>query len=162
MAAFIAARGDSRLEADTNALSATAPNLVGLPELRLLAQLQIRFHPKPMPALAAWIVAASPPMVALWHNRPRRKELADRLRPLSQAGMLVPILALLEDPPARAADAIGAKLAAAEVNRIDAELRNIAAGASGRRDAAARIGQEIAAAIGLTALATMLALAVLG
>lgn len=162
MAAFIAARGDSRLEADTNTLSGTAQNPIGLPELRLFAQLQLRFHPRPLPALAAWIVAASAPMVALWHNRPRRQELADRLRPLAQAGMLPPILALLEDPPGRNADASGAKLAAAELNRIDAELRDIAAGTRGRSDTAARIGQEIAAGAGLAALATMIGLAVLG
>lgn len=161
-AAFIAARGDSRLEGDTNALSGTAQNPIGLPELRLLAQLQLRFHPRPLPALAAWIVGASGPMVALWHNRPRRQGLADRLRSLALAGMLMPMLAVLEDPPGRHADTNGARLAAAELNRIEVELHGIVAGARERSGIAARIGQEIAAGIGLAALATMLALAVLG
>jgi len=162
VAAFIAAHGDSRLEADTNALSGTVQNPFGLPELRLLVQLQLRFHPRPLPALAAWVVGASAPMVALWCNRPHRQELADRLRPLAQAGMLPAMLALLEDPAGRNADASGARLAAAELSGIEAELRGIVAGAGERRDIAARIGQEIAAGVGLTALATMLALAVLG
>ncbi len=162
MAAFVAARGDSRLENETNALSGTAASPVGLPELRLLAQLQVRYHPRPMPALAAWIAGAAAPMVALWCNRPHRREIAERMRGLAQAGMLTPMLALLEDPAGRNADMNGAKLAAAELNRIDAELRDIAAGAPERSSTAARIGQEIAAGAGLIALATMLTLAVLG
>ena len=162
LAAFVAARGDSRLENEINALSGTAQNPIGLPELRLLAQLQMRYHPRPLPALAAWIAGASAPMVALWYNRPRRQELADRMRSLAPAGMLMPMLALLEDPLGRNADANGARLAAAEVARIDAELAGIAAGAPERKDTAERIGQEIAAGIGLAALATMLVLAVLG
>jgi hypothetical protein len=162
LAAFIAARGDSRLENDTNALSGTAQNPIGLPELRLLAQLQIRYHARPLPALAAWIVGASGPMIALWHNRPRRQELAERLRPLAQAGMLMPMLALLEDPLGRNADASDARSAAAELNRIEEELRGILAGGHERGGIAARIGQEIAAGVGFVALATMLALAVLG
>jgi len=162
LSAFIAARGDSRLETETNTLAGTPQNPIGLPELRLLAQLQVRYHPRPLPSLAAWIAGAAAPMVALWNNRPRRQELADRMRALAPAGMLLPMLALLEDPAGRSADANGAKLAAAELNRIDAELRGIAAGARERSTVAARIGQEIAAGVGLAALATMLALAVLG
>lgn len=162
LAAFIAARGDSRVENDANNLSATAENPFGLPELRLLAQLQVRYHPRPLPALAAWVAGAAAPMVALWYNRPRRQALADRVRSLAQAGMLLPILALLEDPAGRNSDANGAKLAAAELNRIEAELRSIAAAAVERSSTADRIGQEIAAGVGLAALATMLTLAVLG
>lgn len=162
LAAFIAARGDSRLEADTNALSGTVHNPIGLPELRLLAQLQMRYHARPLPALAAWIAGAAAPMVALWYNRPRRQALTDRLRSLAPAGLLMPMLALLEDPPGRSADASGAKLAAAELSRIETELYAIAVGARERSGTAARIGQEIAAGAGLAALATMLALAVLG
>jgi hypothetical protein len=162
LAAFVAARGDSRLETDTNALSGTPQNPVGLPELRLLAQLQMRYYARPLPALAGWVAGAAAPIVALWFNRPRRQELTDRLRSLSQSGMLMPMLALLEDPAGRSADANGAKLAAAELNLIEAELRTITDGAPERRSIAERIGQEIAAGVGLVALAIMVALAVLG
>jgi len=161
LAAFIAARGDSRMEAETNALTGTIQNPVNLPELRLLAELQVRHHAGPMPALAAWIAGAAAPMVAIWANRPRRRELTERLKALAPAGQLLPMLALLEDPPGRSADSVGARLAAAELNRIDAELRAINAGAPQRRGTATRIGQEIAAGVGLVALAAMLALAVL-
>ena len=76
----------------------------------------------PLPALAAWIAGAAARWSRCGSNRPRRKELADRVRSLAQAGMLMPMLALLEDPAGRNADASGAKLATAELNRIDAEL----------------------------------------
>jgi hypothetical protein len=122
----------------------------------------MRYYARPLPALAGWLAGAAGPMVALWFNRPRRQELTDRLRSLAQAGMLMPMLALLEDPAGRNADASGARLAAAELNLIEAELRNIAAGARQRRGVAERIGQEIAAGAGVVALAIMIALAVLG
>jgi len=162
LAAFIAARGDSRMEAETNALTGTVQNPVGLPELRLLAELQVRQEAGPLPALAAWIVGAAAPMIALWSNRQRRRELTDRLKALAPAGQLLPMLVLLEDPSGRAADAAGARVAAAELNRIDAELLAISASNAQRRNAATRIGQEIAAGVGLVAFAAMLALAVLG
>jgi hypothetical protein len=162
LAAFIAARGDSRFENDANSLTAGAQNQVGMPELRLLAQLQMRYHPPALPALAAWIAAAAGPMVALWLNRPRRLTMTERLGSLAKAGMLMPMLALLEDPAGRTADAGGSKLAAIELNRINGELQAIAAGADGRSGHADRIGQEIATAVGLVTLATMIALAVLG
>jgi len=162
LAAFIGARGDGRMETGTNALTVDPQNPVNLPELRLLAELQVRYHPRPLPALAAWIAGAAAPMVALWANRPRRRELTERLKALAAAGQLLPMLALLEDPPGRSADAAGERAAAAELNRIDAELLAIAASANERRNAATRFGQEIAAGAGLLALAVMLALAVLG
>jgi len=162
LAAFIGARGDSRIETETNALTGNAQDVVNLPELRLLAELQVRYHPRPLPALAAWIAGAAAPMLALWMNRPRRRELTERLKALAAAGQLLPMLALLEDPPGRSADAAAARVAADELNRIDAELAAIAAGADERRAVATRLGQEIAAGAGLLALTAMLALAVLG
>ena len=131
-------------------------------ELRLLAQLQMRFHPTPMPALAAQIAAKAGALIESWHNRSRRAELAEHLRGIAQTGMLAPMVALLEDPPGRRADAQGARMAAAELAQIDGELRQIAEGAAQRAATAERVGQEIAAGIGLAALAVVLAMAALG
>ncbi|HUB14283.1 MAG TPA: serine/threonine-protein kinase [Acetobacteraceae bacterium] len=162
LVAFIAARGDSRVESETNAMTGATQNGLALSELRLLTQLQVRYYPRPLPALAAWIAGAAGPIVALWCNRPRRQELTEQLKALAPAGQLLPILALLEDPAGRSADAAGARAAAAELNRVEAALAGIAASAAERRRAATRLGQEIAAGVGLLALATMLALAVVG
>ncbi len=162
LAAFVAARGDSRLETETNALTGTGQDPMTLAGLRLLTELQVRYHPRPLPALAGWVAGEAGPMVALWANRTRRRELTGQMKALGSAGQLLPMLALLEDPPGRAVDAAGAHVAAAELNRVEAELQAIAAGSAERRGTAARIGQEIAAGVGLLALAAMLALAVLG
>jgi hypothetical protein len=162
IAAFIAAHGDSRLESETNSLAGTPQNPIGLPELRLLTQLQMRYHKGRLPALAGAIAAAGAPMVALWFNRPRRKELAERLKSLARTGQLMPMLAVLEDPAGRNADAAGARAAADSLDQIEAELRAITAGARARSEVAGRIGQEIAAGLALAALAVALAIAVLG
>ena len=73
------------------------------------------------------------------------------------------MLQTLEDPAGRSADAREAHEAAEELKRIDMELAQIAGGArgsGGRRQHG--LGQEIAAGFGLAALATVLAVAVLG
>ena len=72
------------------------------------------------------------------------------------------MLAVLEDPGGRAADAREAMEAADQLGRIDVELRSIAGGSSQRSLSAYRLGQEIAAGFGLVALATVLAVAALG
>ncbi|HEY1932015.1 MAG TPA: hypothetical protein VGG99_08390 [Acetobacteraceae bacterium] len=159
--AFVAARAERRLDVEANTLTGDA-NSVDVAELRLLAQLQMRFHPTPMPALAAQVAGKVGPLIEAWRNRARRNELAQRIREIAQSGMLVPMVALLEDPPGRRADAQAAHIAAAELAQIDAELQQIAAGAAGRGATAERIGQEVAAGIGLAALAVILALAALG
>jgi hypothetical protein len=56
----------------------------------------------------------------------------------------------------------GNERAAEELARIDAELAEIASGGPAREEAAIRFAQEIAAGIGLTALAAVLVLAALG
>ena len=128
----------------------------------MLAQLQSRLHPRPLPALAAWLAARAGPVLATWRNRERRAAVEERLQALTQAGYLAPMLQVLEDPAGRTADAQEAQEAARELARIDAELAQIASGAQQRAASAARLGQEIAAGFGLAALATVLAVAALG
>lgn len=159
--AFVAARAERRLDVEANALTGSADS-VDVVGLRLLAQLQMRFHPGPMPALAAQVAAKADPLVKSWHNRARRMHVAENLRDIAKSGMLAPMVALLEDPAGRRADAQGARFAAGELARIDVELRQIADGAAERSAAAEHLGQEIAAAVGLTALAIVLVLAALG
>jgi hypothetical protein len=162
IAAFVAAHADRRLDNETNALTEGDGKSIGFAELRLLAQLQVRFFPHPLPALAAWVAADAAPLIEDWHNRGRRKELSERLADLAQAGMLTPMLALLEDPPGHLADAQAARLAAAELQQIDIELQLIATRGDERGHAAERIGQEFAAGVGLAALAAALIMTALG
>jgi hypothetical protein len=164
IAAFVSARLERRLGdeffADTGTGSSSGSGR--LAQLRLLAQLQVRLSPRPLPGLAAWLVARAGPALSAWRNRERRSALEERLRVLAKAGYLAPMVQALEDPDARGADLREAQQAVEQLARIDAELAAIASGADERATTAARLGQEIAAGLGLIALAAALAVAALG
>jgi hypothetical protein len=163
VAAFISARLERRLESELTAEAGTGQAAaICLAQLRLLAQLQSRFQAQPLPALAAWLAGLAEPVLATWHNRVRRAAVAEQLKVLAEAGFLAPLLAALDDPVARGTDSLEAQRAAEELHRVDAELALIAGGAAGRTVTANRLGQEIAAGLGLAALATVLAVVALG
>jgi hypothetical protein len=162
VAAFVSARLERRMDNELAAQTGSGAAGACLAQLRVLAQLQSRLHPRPLPSLAAWLGARVAPVVATWRNRERRAALGERLRTLTQSGYLAPMLQALEDPAGRSVDAREAHAAVQQLARIDAELARIAGGAKGRAATAARLGQEIAAGLGLTVLATVLAVAALG
>ncbi|HET6307592.1 MAG TPA: hypothetical protein VFG12_10430, partial [Rhodopila sp.] len=124
-------------------------------ELVLLQDLQARYHPEPMPALAKWVAGRLRPDLERWRNKPRREALRTRLDALAQAGMVGRLLELTGDTAARAQDIGGAYLAAGEVARIDAELAAMDTGDKARFAEAERFGQVIAGGIGLSALILM-------
>ena len=130
--------------------------------LRLFSELQVHFHPAPLKGLTAWVAARAQPLVERWKNRERRAAVEEQLKTLSGLGMLRPILMLLADHDGHAADSEGMRLAVAQLASLDAELRGIAEGGARRASVAARFGQEIAAGLGLAAIATTLILAALG
>jgi hypothetical protein len=163
LAAFISARLERRMDQELSVqIGGGNPAAAGLAQLRVLAQLQSQVHPRPLPALASWLAARAGPVLATWRNRERRAALEERLRTLTQAGYLAPMLQALEDPVGRNADVQEANQAARELVRIDLELAQIESGGSERSAIAARLGQEIAAGVGLAALATALVVAALG
>jgi hypothetical protein len=162
IAAFIAARSERRLDNELLALAGDgSDDAACLAQLRILAQLQARHRTQPLPGLAAWLAEQAGPALATWCNRDSRASITERLKALAQAGYLAPMLALLDDPAGRDADASRARQAAAEIARIDAELAQIAGGAGSRAMLASRFGQEIAAGIGLATLASVLAVVAL-
>ena len=159
IAAFIAARSERPMDAEIAALGRTGEDAAEA-ELRLLATLQMRLHPAPLPALAKWIATRSDELLAGWHSRARREQATARLKELAEAGQLVAIVKLLQDATERSADHREAKAAAAELARLDAELAVLADDAPERAALARRWGQELAAGIGLLgALAALLAAA---
>ncbi len=160
VAAFIAARLERRM--DHELLTEIGGSAACLAQIRALAQLQSRLHPQPLPALTAWLAARARPVVTTWRNRERRSEIEQRLQPLAAAGHLAPMLHMLDDPGARNADAREAQAAVAALAGLDAELAQISGGAGSRTATATRLGQEIAAGLGLAALAVALAIAALG
>lgn len=180
LTAFIAARsdqqGDGLAPLIERALAADRPPAPGdaaeadpargalppLAQLRLLAALQTRTRPGRLPLLAAWFLVQAAPVIATWQNTAARAAVQSRLTALAAEGVLAPMLAVLDDPAALAADAQGAQAARRQVAAIDAALRGLAAAGAARAEAALRLGQELAVGAGMMALATALARLALG
>jgi hypothetical protein len=163
IAAFIGARSERRLDQEVKGLAANGQEADrALSALRLLSALQQQYHPAPLMGLTAWISPRARALVERWKNRERRAEIEEQLKSLTSLGFLAPILALLADSAGQAADSEGLRAARAEVSRLDAELRGIAGGAPRRAAQAGRMGQEIAAGLGLLAVTVTLILAALG
>ena len=72
------------------------------------------------------------------------------------------MLTLLDDTQARRNDDREVQKAVSDLGRIDAALAGLAMGGSVRAERARRLGQEVAAGIGLSALALLLVIAALG
>jgi len=161
--AFLAAHGSRELEMEVNALAAHQGSSVpAMPWLRILANLQSRAQSRKLPALARWMATQADPLIAAWHNRDRRSALRERIRALTDDGLFAPILAALDDPAGRDADANAAAAAMEALARIDRELARIAESGNERAAMATRYGQEIVAGLGLTATTIMLAAALFG
>jgi hypothetical protein len=156
LTAFIAARADRKIEIQVNALAAAkSADAFRLSELALLRDLQVRYHPSPMPTLAEWVASRLQPDLGRWHNRPLREAAQARLEALSQMGSLSRLLDLAEDPATRAEDTAGALQAARELLMIDAEMAAIDSGDQERFADAERFGRAIAGGIGLSAFILM-------
>ena len=160
---FLAARAPRGLDIEVNALTAhTGSDFPAMPWVRILAHVQTRHAPWPLPALTRWIATQAEPLTNRWHNRERRTAAQERLRALADDGLFAPLLAALDDPAALEADTEGAHTAAEALARIDAELAHIANAGAERAALAARYGQEITAGLGLMALAMALVMAAFG
>jgi hypothetical protein len=161
--AFIAARQERGAapggEPGHGAAAGAVPPLV---QMEVLARLQARFHPGKLPGLARWLAVLAAPMTEAWRHRSRRAALAEQLSRLAEDGMIAPMLALLRDPASRQADASGFFAAMQDLAGIDAALRALDAGGPARAALARQWGQELAAGIGLAALALVLGIAALG
>ncbi len=165
--AFVAARQDPGsgppAEVAAPAPPAGGPTAVpALAQMEILARLQARYHKAPLPGLARWLAATAAPLTGAWHHLGRRAEIAARLAALAEAGTIAPMLDLLRDPSAWQADERGFLAATQEVAQIDAALDGLATGGPGRAALARQWGQELAAGIGLAALAAVLGMAALG
>jgi hypothetical protein len=163
IAAFIGARSERLVDSEVQALGNdgdTADH--GLVTLKLLTELQNRFHPTVMKGLSGWIAARCQPLAERWKNRERRATVEAQLTALAGQGFLQPILTLLQDQAGHVADLEGLRAAHASLAEIDAELSGIADGSPLRAAFANRLGQEIAAGVGLAAIAITLILAALG
>jgi hypothetical protein len=161
MAAFLAARAERQSEADLAGAAEDGAEACVM-RLRVLARLQARYHPAPLPRLAAWAAEDAEPAIARWHSASRRTELRERLAVLASDGQLAPMLALLDDPDGRAADTAAALHAQRSCEALDTALEGIDAAGPTRAELAVRLGQEIVAAVSLAVLVVSLMLTVIG
>jgi len=163
ISAFIAVHADRKIEMQVNGLTgAQDEEAFRVAELALLRDLQARYHPTPMPALAKWVAARLRPNLNRWRNKLRRETALARLNALAQAGIVSRLLDLAEDRTAWALDSAGAQIAANEMARIDAEMAAIDNDANGRFVDAERFGRAIAGGIGLSAFILMVMSVLLG
>ncbi|HEX3990400.1 MAG TPA: hypothetical protein VHX39_04425 [Acetobacteraceae bacterium] len=163
IAAFIGARSERMLDSEVQALGHDGdPADRVLVTLKLLTEIQNRFHPVTMKGITGWIAARCHPLVERWKNRERREAVNEQLTGLAALGFLQPILTLLQDQAGHAEDLDGLRAARATVGEIDAALHGIVEGTGLRAAFATRVGQEIAAGVGLAAIAITLILAALG
>ena len=154
LAAFIAARQDQRLEGEILALDdGDGPGIAMLPQLVLLARLQKQSEPGPLPGLAGWLAGLAGPVLDGWRSRARRLIKQASLTAAIPLGDLAALLAILDDAEAHDADNRASDAAQAGIRRIDARLAMLAEAGQARAGAARRLGEEIAAALGLAALA---------
>ena len=160
--AFIIARAERRFASELADLTPSDANPDGaLAQLRLFARLQAMSIPRPLPELARWLAVRSISLGQLWHRRDRRIQTEAALRSLAEAGLIGPMLAMIENPVARATDLNESRKAAATAERIDAELFRLRTGSRERAAFAHQLGQELAAGLGLAILAGVLTVAAL-
>ena len=156
IAALIAARAERKIEVQVNSLvgAKDAEDFRRI-ELALLQDMQARYHPSPMPALAKWVAARLRPDLQRWRNKPRREAMQTRLDSLVQSGSLARLLELVEDRSSWVLDSAGAQLAVSEVAKIDAEMAGIDRHDKVRFADAERFGRAIAGGLGLSAFILM-------
>jgi eukaryotic-like serine/threonine-protein kinase len=154
LAGFLAARLKGRGDGEFASLSdSVAPGDAVLSHGRVLVLLQAQPAAPPVPRLAGWLLDIAAPLLERCHGRSRRIAKLAQLTELAQAGDLRRLLQALDNPGELRADADDFQAAQTDARRIDDELANVAAGGAQRAEMGRRLGQEIAAAVALAALA---------
>lgn len=153
LAAFLAARGEVRIDAELSALSDPRRNdSRDLTILRLLAAVQTQTRGAPVPGLAAWLAERVAPALALYQSRSHRRQREAALTDLVGSGRLSALVGVLDDPEAQVEDRRGHAAALARITQIDRQLAMIAANGPARVAMARRIGQECVAGVGALGL----------
>jgi hypothetical protein len=151
--AFLAARSDTPLAGELGRLGeARTPDQAALVLLRLLAWLQDRQRLAALPNLAAWLGARLEKLLEGWNNRPLRARMTEALAVHVKAGSLPRLLDLLDDHVAQQRDAGEAAEAVRLIGRIEAEIAELQAAATGRAASAREVGYEVVLGVGMTAL----------
>ena len=159
VAAFISARFNGRMDADFVILAVNEdpdidpPGHRGLAQLRVLGRLAATNQAESWPRLAAVTLRSARAALAQWRSRKLRVVREQALTAAAGHGALVAMLTVLEDPHAREFDGRAALAATEDMRAIAAEISWLDEQRPVRAQAARNTGQEIAAALGVVALA---------
>ena len=159
IAAFVSARFNGRMDADFVILAVNEdpdidpPGHRGLAQLRVLGRLAATNQAESWPRLAALALRSAKAALAQWHSRKLRAVREQALTAAAGHGALVAMLTVLEDPHARAVDGRAALSGKEDIRAIAGEIGWLAEQRPVRAQAARNTGQEIAAALGVVALA---------
>jgi len=159
IAAFISARFNGRMDADFVVLAVNEdpdidpPGHRGLAQLRVLGRLAATNQAESWPRLADLALRSARLALAQWRSRNLRGRREQALATAAGRGALVAMLTVLEDPQARELDGRAALSGMEDIRAVAAEISWLATQRPLRAQAARNTGQEIAAALGVVALA---------
>jgi hypothetical protein len=113
--------------------------------LYILAELQRKFNPEPMPKTAEWMARLLMPGLERFHNRSLRDRMQRDLRKLGKRGQLDEMFALMDDGNTRKQDNEGFDIAHNEWLRLENMARQLSGNAEGRDRALLIQGRQITA-----------------
>ena len=159
IAGFISARFVGRMDAEFATLAQPEespmdpPGQRGLAQLRVLARLAAPEPAATWPHLCKVALQPARSVLRRWRSSKARAAREAALEAAAGRGSLAAMLALLDDEKALADDARAGQHAQVKLAGIEAELARLVARHSARQARARTTGQEVAASIGMMALA---------
>ena len=158
-AAFIAARFNGRMDSDFGILAQHEDPDIDPPGQRGLAQLQVLSRISSLdseprwPAVAALVVRPARAALSKWRSRTSRSDRENALNAAVEAGSILGMLAVLLDDLAVANDAQASQAALSELQKVESEMTMLVNTRQSRWARARNTGHEIAAGLGMIALA---------
>ncbi len=149
IAAFIAARADQSVLAETGRLRSLASAAERLSIMGLFGRLQQRMGTDRFPRLAGWLLESGLADLEQWRSLKTRQRLGERLGEIAGRGVILPMVQVLTDSVANSQDAAEAQEAAQRLAEIEAALSALESGAGRRRDQARDTGHDIATGLSL-------------
>ncbi len=116
--------------------------------LSILAEVQRKFHPEPMPRTAEWLARLLQPSMERYHNRNLREKVIRDVTKLSKRGELDQMLSIIDDGNMQKADEDGFNAAQMEWQQLEHFSREISTANESRNKALLLQGRQITAFIG--------------
>jgi eukaryotic-like serine/threonine-protein kinase len=145
IAAFVAARFRTAASDWVDGLASNDPARRLLSILRALARLQAHGGPPAAPNLVKWVARQATPLIDAYHHRPTRQRLAKQVERATQAGKLVELMLIIDNPVERQRDSEGFAEARRAHATIAGELHRLAASAAHRPQQAISLAGQMAA-----------------